>query len=168
MTKAHIARNILNNSLNNNLLLKQFKHLPNMGEFIETMLNEGCPAYVMKNTITPKQASDCIKNAKGKVILAHPVCYKYEDQINKEDIQKLVLDMNADGIEAGYIYIDRYLNKIDEIDQWKQFANDHHLSITIGSDFHRFDEIHPTIGLINEHIEIDTNAILQNFKENIK
>jgi len=42
-------------------------------------MNEGCPAYVKKETITPMEASELIKKSGGRVILAHPVAYKYEE-----------------------------------------------------------------------------------------
>ena len=48
VTKAHIALDIINNKKNHDLLNKVFNHIPNKGEFIETIMNEGCPAYVKK------------------------------------------------------------------------------------------------------------------------
>ena len=82
VTKAHIALDIVNNPQNSKLLLEKFNYIPQKGEFIETIMNEGCPAYVKKDTITPKEAANLIRNAGGKVILAHPVAYKYEDNLN--------------------------------------------------------------------------------------
>lgn len=155
VTKAHIAKNIINNKENEKLLLHYFQHIPNIGQFIETIMNEGCPAYVPKHTITPTEASQLIKKAGGKVILAHPVCYRYEDDIDCDETVKLIKDMNADGIEAIYIYIDLNGHKINEIEQWMEFARKNSLLITMGSDFHYYDEIHPTIGLLNENIVIN-------------
>lgn len=168
VTKAHIAKDVINNKENENLLLKNFQQIPGMGEFIETVMNEGCPAYVKKETITPVEASNLIKKAGGKVILAHPVCYKYEDNINVHELMRLVKEMNADGIEAIYIYVDRNNHKINEIHKWKKLAIENHLLITIGSDFHQFDQIHPGIGLLNENIEInceEINKIVYEIKE---
>lgn len=165
VSKAHIALNIINNKENEKLLLKTFNHIPSKGEFIETIMNEGCPAYVLKTTITPKEASILIKDAGGKVILAHPVAYKYEDDLKETDILKIIKDMNADGIESNYIYIDKGNNVIDEIEFWNKFANRNNLITTIGSDFHNSDGIHPEIGLINKKINyslININKILEN------
>lgn len=159
VTKAHIANDVISNPQNEEILLNNFKHIPNKGEFIETIMNEGCPAYVKKETISPKEASNLIKKAGGKVILAHPVAYKYEDNLTKEDILNLIKEMNADGIESYYIYIDRYNNKIDEIDIWNSFAKENNLLITIGSDFHNKDSIHPEIGFKNMDLNIDENVI---------
>ncbi len=159
VTKAHIALNIVENMGNKELLLKTFGHIPSKGEFIETIMNEGCPCYVEKESISPKEASNLIKEAGGKVILAHPVCYKYEDGLTDEEILNLVNDMKADGIESNYIYIDKNNNKINEINHWNAFAKQYNLITTIGSDFHKVDNIHPDIGLINEDIKLNDSEI---------
>lgn len=166
VTKAHIARDIVNNEKNKKLLLENFNHIPDKGEFIETVMNEGCPAYVKKETITPKEAAELIRKARGKVVLAHPVAYRYEDNLNEEDILALVNEMQPDGIEANYIYIDRNNRKIDEVNIWNAFAKEHNLNVTIGSDFHNKDGIHPEIGFQNEELTIsneDMENIIKNF-----
>lgn len=113
-------------------------------------MNEGCIAYVEKDSITPKEAAGIIRQAGGKVILAHPVAYEYEDGLNEKDILEIVKDMNADGIESNYIYIDQSNKKVNESYKWNQFAKKYNLITTIGSDFHKKDDIHAKIGLIND------------------
>lgn len=159
VTKAHIAKDVIQNKKNKEVLLKTFGRIPSMGEFIEAIMNEGCPAYVKKETISPKEAAELIREAGGKVVLAHPVAYQYEDGLSEEDILDLVKEINADGIESNYIYIDRNLNKINEIEKWNQFAKENHLFTTIGSDFHTKDGIHPEIGLIQEEIHLEPEFI---------
>lgn len=159
VTKAHIANDVINNPLNKNLLIHTFSYIPNKGEFIETIMNEGCPAYVKKESISPKEAATLIRNANGLVILAHPVAYKYEDNLKDEEILELIKDINADGIESNYIYIDKFNNTINEIDKWNNFAKENNLITTIGSDFHNKDNIHPEIGLINKNINISQKEI---------
>lgn len=160
VTKAHIANDIINNENNKDLLIKKFNKIPNKGEFIETLLNENCPCYVEKLSITPYVASCMIKKYGGKVILAHPVAYYYEDKKTIEDIKNLLKEMNADGIEGNYIYIDKNNIKHNDIDIWNNLANKLNIISTIGSDFHNFDNIHPVIGLINEDIKVDKNDII--------
>lgn len=155
VTKAHIALDIISNEKNNELLLKNFGHIPQKGEFIETVMNEGCPAFVNKENITPKEASDLIHNAGGKVVLAHPVAYKYEDNLSVHEILELIKDINADGIEGNYIYIDKNNNKINEVKFWNNVAKEVGLISTIGSDFHVANGIYPVIGLVNEDINLD-------------
>ncbi|MDE5587427.1 MAG: PHP domain-containing protein [Bacilli bacterium] len=159
VTKAHIAKDVIHNDKNKEILLKNFDKIPQMGEFIETVMNEGCPAYVKKETITPKEAAELIRNAGGKVILAHPVAYQYEDHLSDEEILSLVQEMKADGIEANYIYIDRNNQKINEINKWNTIAKENHLMVTIGSDFHQQDGIHPEIGLIHENLNLEDDFI---------
>lgn len=159
VTKAHIAFDAIENIHNKDLLEKHFKHIPGKGEFIETLMNENCPAYVKKETITPIEAADLIRRAGGKVILAHPVAYKYEDNLDEEDVLAIIKDIKADGIEANYIYIDRDNKEVDEIKKWNKFAIQNKLITTIGSDFHEEDGIHPTIGLNKEFINLSENAI---------
>ena len=149
VTKAHIANDIINNKANEEKLIEEFNHIPSMGEFIETIMNNNCPCYVKKNTLTPQEASSLIKEAGGKAILAHPVAYEYENFMSPDEILKITLDMKADGIEAVYLYIDKYNNLINKIDEWVQVAKENKLLITIGSDFHKFENIKPFIGFTN-------------------
>jgi len=168
VTKAHIALDVVNNTKNEKLLLEKFNHIPSKGEFIETIMNEGCPAYVKKETLTPKEAAELIRTAGGKVVLAHPVAYTYEDNLTLEETKEIVDDMQADGIEAYYIYIDRNDLKHNDIEKWIKFAENNNKFVTIGSDFHNKDGLHPFIGLLGEEVDLpvnEVNKILKNVKE---
>ena len=167
VTKAHIALDVINNQENKELLLKIFKHIPNKGEFIETIMNENCPAYVKKVTVTPKEAAEIIRNANGKVVLAHPVAYVHEDNLTDEDILEIIKDMKPDGLEANYLYVDRYDNKINEVEKWNKFARNNNLFVTVGSDFHNKDGLRPEIGFVNTSFTLDdetVNEILNNLE----
>lgn len=159
VTKAHISLDIISNKENEELLLKKFNTMPSKGIFIETIMNEGCPAYVKKETLTPNEAADLIRAAGGKVVLTHPVAYTYEDNLTINEIQDIITDLNPDGLETYYIYIDRNKNKHNDIEIWKKIAEDNNLFTTIGSDFHNKDGIHPDIGLINENLNISAAEI---------
>lgn len=159
VTKAHIYSDIVTNPKNEKSLLENFGHIPDKGEFIESIMNEGCPAYVKKTTISPVEAARLIHSAGGKVILAHPVAYKYEDNFMSDDTLALLHEMQADGIEANYVYVDKDNNKINETDFWNQFAKENNLKVTIGSDFHNKDGLHPIIGLLGENITISKDYI---------
>ncbi len=168
VTKAHISNDVINNKNNENILLQNFGHIPSKGEFIETIMNEGCPAYVKKETITPKEAADLIRSAGGKVVLAHPVAYQYEDNLSEEDILNLVKDMEISAIEANYLYVDRSGKRINDCEKWLDFAKKNNLICSIGSDFHSIDDIHPTIGFKNWDINFtyqDANLILDYLSE---
>ena len=159
VTKAHISLDVISNKENEKLLISNFGHIPSKGEFIETIMNENCPAYVKKESITPTEAAELIREANGKVILAHPVAYTYEDNLTDEEIISIIKDMKADGIESNYIYIDKNNNKINDIEKWNKYAKKLNIITTIGSDFHNFDNIHPIVGLLNEDINLSLNDI---------
>ena len=159
VTKAHIALDVINNKQNEKLLLNTFSHIPSKGEFIETIMNENCPAYVKKKTVTPKEAAEIIRAANGKVVLAHPVAYVHEDNLTDEDILNIIKDMNPDGLEANYLYVNRNDKKINEIQKWNQFAQDNNLFVTVGSDFHNKDGLRPEIGFVNTNFNLSDNEI---------
>lgn len=159
VTKAHISRDIVNNPKNKELLVKDFGYIPEMGEFIETIMNEGCKAYVKKETITPKEAAKLIRNAGGKVVLAHPVAYQNEDNLTEENIKEIIKDMKADGIESYYIYTNRDNKKVNDIEKWNKIAEELNLITTIGSDFHKYDGVHVKLGFIEENININKEKI---------
>lgn len=169
VTKAHIALDVVNNDKNKDELLRVFGHIPGKGEFIETIMNENCPAYVKKETVTPKEAAEIIREAGGKVVLAHPVAYAHEDNLTDEEISNLVKEMQPDGLEANYLYVDRDNNKFDETKKWNEFAKQHNLFVTVGSDFHNKDGIRPEIGFVNTNFVLDEktiNEIINNLTKN--
>lgn len=154
VTKAHISSQIVSNKENEEKLLEYFGYIPNRGEFIEAIMNEGCIAYVSKYVPTLTEIYEVVKNAGGKVYLAHPVAYIHIDNLAKEDIQNIVNELKPDGIETNYILVNKENEKIDEIDRWNEFANKNNLFVSIGSDFHRFGNNHPVVGLVGENIKI--------------
>lgn len=167
VTKAHIAMDIISNKTNEKQLLKQFGHIPSKGEFIETIMNENCPAYVKKETVTPKEAAEIIRKAGGRVVLAHPVAYVHEDNLTMNEILEIINDMKADGLEANYIYTDRNNNIVNEIEKWNKFAEENHLFVTVGSDFHMEDGNHAEIGLENVGVVLEdekADKILEKIK----
>ncbi len=168
VTKAHIALDIVNNEKNKEELIRVFGHIPSKGEFIETIMNENCPAYVKKETVTPKEAAQIIREANGKVVLAHPVAYVHEDNLTDEDILEIIKDMKPDGLEANYLYVDRNNQMFDESKKWQKFAKENNLFVTIGSDFHNKDGIRPEIGFANTNFELsetEVEEILKNILE---
>ena len=168
VTKAHIALDIVNNEKNKAKLMNDFGYIPSKGEFIETIMNENCPAYVKKRTVSPKQAADIIRESNGKVVLAHPVAYVHEDGFTDEDILNIINDMKPDGLEANYIYVDRNNNLINETKKWNEFAKENNLFVTIGSDFHNKDGIRPEIGFVNTNFtltEEEVDKIVKNILE---
>ena len=163
VTKANIALDIVENKLNEKKLIEDFGFVPSRGVFIETIMNEGCPAFVKKDSISPRDASLAIKKAGGKVVLAHPVVYEKKDKLSIQTIEDVINDMEIDGIEANYIYYDKNLNRYDDILKWREFAKKTGLFATVGSDFHLDDGAKPKIGFVNQDLVLndeDVNNIL--------
>ena len=160
VTKAHIALDLTTNSANKDKLLEKFEHIPTKGEFIESIMNENCPAYVEKVTVSPREAGEMIRAAKGKVVLAHPVAYVHEDNLAEEDILEIIKELQPDGLEAYYLYVDRYDNKFDETKKWNEFAKRHNLFVTVGSDFHNTKKrLKPQIGFANTDFTLPEEII---------
>ena len=159
VTKAHISLDVISNKDNEEILMKNFGHIPNKGEFIETVMNEGCPAYVKKASVTPMEAAELIRSAHGKAVLAHPVCYGYEDGLTEEEILDLIKEMKVDAIEGNYLYVDRNNVMHDDTDKWNTFAKENNLISTIGSDFHNKDGLRPEIGFRNTNFTISREEI---------
>lgn len=160
VTKAHIAIDLTTNLANKDKLLKEFGHIPAKGEFIETIMNENCPAYVEKVTVTPREAGEMIRAAKGKVVLAHPVAYVHEDNLTEEDILNIIKELKPDGLEAYYLYVDKDNKKFDETKKWCEFAKDNNLFVTVGSDFHNTKKkLKPQIGFVNTDFVLSEKVI---------
>lgn len=138
VTKAHIADSILCHKANKVLLERVFSKLPNRGEFIESMLNQGTPCYVRRHTIQPQEAVKLIHEAGGIAIFAHPVAAIYEQDLTFQDIERSVLKSGVDGIEALYYYYHKSGDdqEIDKIDNFVKISHRHQLLVSIGSDFH--------------------------------
>ena len=143
VTKGHIAKTVLRNPENIAKLKRIFGgRLPSMGEFIEKVMIKGCSCFVKHDEIlTPQEAIDIIHKAHGIAILAHPSF----NIIKGESSQKLCSKfkkMGIDGFEAIYIEYDRSHNdaEIQHIKELTQYAREHDLTITGGSDYHCSDD----------------------------
>ena len=154
VTKANVALDIIENKENEAKLIEQFGSIPNRGLFIESVLNSGCPAYVKKEAVLPSVAAKAIKQAGGKVVLAHPVVYSRKDNVPVEMVEEVISSMDIDGLEVNYIYYDKFYQRFDDIAKWMEFAKKHNLFETIGSDFHMHDGEKVKIGFINQNFEI--------------
>lgn len=169
VTKAHIAEYAVTCKKNKEKLLEEYSYIPTKGEFIETVMNPGCPAFVNKKTLTPVEASKLIKEASGKVVLAHPVVYNTKDNMSVDKLKILMKEMNVDGVEANYVYINRKNEFVNQIQLWNDVANELNIFTTIGSDFHNKDGINAVVGLTNYEnlfLNVNTNKIIEKISNN--
>ena len=156
VAKSHIANDIINNALNSEILINNFGHIPTMGEFIETIMNEGCPAFIEKPCITPNKAGEVIHKAGGKVVLAHPVANVIEDDIHLDKIIDLAKEMQADGLETYYHYYTKHGEKVDKCMEYTKIAKDNGFFVTVGSDFHNYHDALPNIGFTNTDLKLSS------------
>ena len=119
ITRANIAR-----------FLYEHGMIPTIQTAFEKYIGDNCKCYVNRFKITPMDGVRLIKEAGGTAILAHPLLYHMSDAT----LQKMVDEMNEaglDGIEAIYCTYTP-----SEERQMKKFAQENHLLISGGSDFH--------------------------------
>ncbi len=101
-------------------------------EAFKLYIGHGCPAYVERKPFLPSEAIAVIQKAGGFPVLAHP-------GLNNDDIYISAL------IRAGLKGIEVYHPEHDEatVNHYLNFAKEHGLVITGGSDFHG-DDIGPS------------------------
>ena len=119
ITRANIAR-----------FLYEHGMIPTIQTAFEKYIGDNCKCYVNRFKITPMDGVRLIKEAGGTAILAHPLLYHMSDAT----LQKMVDEMKEaglDGIEAIYC---TYTPSEERL--MKKFAQENHLLISGGSDFH--------------------------------
>lgn len=114
-------------------------------EAYHTLLIKGKPAFVQRAPFSAKEAIELIHASGGKAFLAHPGAYRFEVQGAK------LLEYGLDGVE---VYHSKH--KEEDIEKWKQFAEQHQLFISGGSDHHGPDSRNPyPIG----SVQLDENSL---------
>lgn len=88
---------------------------------------KGSPLYVEVETPDFKETVDKIHEAGGLAILAHPFNAFYNNEAN---LQKAIA-FGIDGLEAYSNY-----HTAEQNEYYEQYAKEHHLLMTCGSDFH--------------------------------
>ena len=119
ITRAHYARYLLDHGY--------VKSLP---EAFERYVGDHCPYFVPREKVTPVQAVQLIRQAKGIPVLAHPTLY----HMGKDALQKLVSSLT----EAGLVGLEAIYSTYSagEEREMRQLALRNGLLISGGSDFH--------------------------------
>lgn len=119
ITRAHFAKYLIDEG-----------YVADKDEAFKKYLNPGCPCYVSREKVSPKEAIGMILEAGGHPVLAHPLLYK----MNLEKIESVIVMLKGfglQGIEALYS-----LNRPEDDVALQKIAKRHDLYITGGSDFH--------------------------------
>lgn len=112
------------------------------------------PLYIDFSNQMPsaKVVSDAIRNAGGKVFLAHLYLYPLKDHLAYLD--KLVSENIIDGIE---VYHSKFT--IDESKILEEYAKKHNLLISGGTDYHGSKKLGREIGTGYGNINIDESVV---------
>ena len=144
ISKAHIADAVIDYPSNQSALKKQFDgHMPSRGEFIESTMNKGCPAYIRRiKSPTPTEAIDVIRRAGGVASVAHPIAAIYEQNLTFEEIAETIKTFAPDGIEAYYYYFSKSRGdrKFEMVHEFVDLAKQLDIVPVGGSDFHGVSE----------------------------
>ncbi|MCD5413930.1 MAG: PHP domain-containing protein [Clostridiales bacterium] len=113
----------------------------------QEFLVKGSKTYVPRYKLSLPRAIGIIKDAKGKVVLAHPGLIK-----KRELIEKIVMSHKFNGIET---YYPSHSDK--DVLYFEELAQKHNLICTGGSDFHQIPtdgDIHEDLGTCSTPLEV--------------
>lgn len=116
-------------------LLMQKKIVSSQKEAFQKYLGEGKPAYDPGESVSVEETIDCIHQAQGKAILAHP------HLIQKRTIERALIKMPFDGVEGYYARLFPEQEK-----RWLQIGREREWIITGGSDYHGETKPHNMLG----------------------
>lgn len=140
ISKAHIADAVIGHEDNVAILSEYFGGTtPSRGQFIERMLNKGCPAYVLREkSPSPEEAIGAIRRAGGVSTIAHPIAAVNEQFIKIEEIARYIKTLDLDGVEVYYYYYNKSQGdrKSEMVSDFLQLAKSLGLAATGGSDYH--------------------------------
>lgn len=153
ISRAHIAQYMVDKG-----------YASNKDEVFAKYIGSHCSAYVEKESLTPLETIDMIKNAGGISVWAHPLLCKLSAK-NLEKMTGILTDFGLDAIEAYYCTYSpadcKYV---------KQIAQKYGLALSGGSDFH--GTIKPKLelgtGYGNLSVPYEILPILENLKKERK
>lgn len=166
ITKAHIARSVIDQPGNQRRLQQIFGRRPTSGAFIEAFLLKGQEFYVRsEGMMTPEQAVSLIHHAGGLACYAHPVATLFEAEVDPERLEEMILSSRVDAIEAEYLYFSKRMQdkQIDMRQEFKTLAGVHGLMVSGGSDFHGASEVYGNyveLGFANQSAAIQSSVAL--------
>ncbi len=106
-------------------LLRDKGYVETIDEAFKRYIGEGRPAYDPGEAISVEESIEIIKQAKGKVFIAHP------HLINRNKVLEKLLRLPFDGIESFYGTFSALTNL-----KWVEIARKYKMLSSGGSDFH--------------------------------
>lgn len=137
--RVHVLGYFKDDSYKNELLVEILKNVKTHKiSYIKHLLGNTIDFHGRKDKLHVETGIDILKFFGAIVILAHPVL------LNK-DIFNNIINMKFDGIEARY-----FSNTDKDTEYFLKIAKDRNLLYTAGSDFHYYDKLYRTHGMIGD------------------
>jgi len=166
ITKSHIARDVIDNPVNQFVLLDIYGKMPLYGTFIEDFLVKDKPAFMSNSgKLSTHEAIKVIKQAKGKAFCAHPSFNIMHGSSTFQSMKQLILRNKFDGIETINIQYDKSNGDVrfDMVKEFTDFAQQNNLLTSGGSDFHSNNRSllgnYSTLGLANENYRVTEHQL---------
>ena len=119
ISRAHIAQ-----------LLQQKGYVGSKNEAFDRYIGSRCRAYVEKESLSPKETIELIKNAGGVAVWAHPILCRVSDTV----LDKITAELKGFGLDAIEVHYPAYT--ASETKFVKFLADKYSLAHSGGSDFH--------------------------------
>lgn len=111
-------------------------------EGFDKYLGKGKPCYVARQTFSPRESIDIIKNSGGVAILAHPI-YITKD---KDELRTLLIELKEYGLDGIECWHSQY--NIEYMNLCLELCKELSLIPTGGSDFHADNKPNVEIGKV--------------------
>ncbi len=138
-SRVHILGYFKDDNYKNDLLVKILKSVKSHKlSAIKRLMQNHINFYDKKDKLDIRTGIEILKFFGATVVLAHPVL------LNKNDF-KTIIKFNFDGLEAKY-----YSNTYEDTDYFLNVAKNNHLLYTAGSDFHDYNKLYKSHGMIGD------------------
>ncbi|HTV47309.1 MAG TPA: PHP domain-containing protein [Phycisphaerae bacterium] len=134
--------------------LVEAKCVATMKDAFDVYLGSTGSAFFDKERLTPGQALDCIHNAGGLAVLAHPVQLRASNPAELQTIVSKLVDIGLDGIEVWHSD-----HRPQDEELFSEFAKRYNLVCTGGSDFHGSRKPDVLLGLGRNNVRIPLRVL---------
>lgn len=117
------------------------------------ILAQDGPYFVMRKYLTPKKGIELIKKAGGIPVLAHPLLYK----LSVSEIRRLLTELKEHGLSGLEVLYSR--NQGNDEAFLRKLADEFHLIITGGTDFHGENKPDLSIGSGTGNMQIPATLL---------
>lgn len=163
--RPHLAQAVIYNPENRKRLLQEFGQMPTIGQFINSYIKPGKPAYAKKPGFTPRGAIRFIHRLGGLAVVSHP---GYNIKAGEEEKLRKLVKGGLDGIEVIYPYHPQNIKKTKQvIDYFAKLGKKFSLLATGGSDYHGIEGGKGEIGLVDLPFRVPYE-FLEKMKEKLK